>query len=107
MAEKKNNLTAFEKENIDTLKKICEFKLGTEANIVSCIYKNPELIYDVNLTLKDFGVNIWRVYFCIASDLILQEEKKILDDVTVGLYLQKHSKLKKKFDKIEKKKNSN
>ena len=94
MADNKKKLTAFEKENIDTLKKISEFKLGTEANIVSCIYKNPELLYDTKLTLKDFGVNIWRVYFCIASDIILQEEKKTLDDITVGLYLQKHDKLK-------------
>lgn len=98
MADNKKSLTAFEKENIDTLKKISEFKLGAEANIVSCIYKNPELLYDTKLTLKDFGVNIWRVYFCIANDIILQEGKKTLDDITVGLYLQKHDKLKKKFD---------
>ena len=65
---------------------------------MSCIFKNPELFYDANITLKDFGVNIWRVYFCIASDIILQEEKQTLDEITVGLYLQKHDKLREKFE---------
>lgn len=98
MANKDKKQSIFEEERINTLKKISEFKLGTEANIVSCIYKNPELLYDANITLKDFGVNIWRVYFCIASDIILQEEKQTLDEITVGLYLQKHDKLKEKFE---------
>jgi replicative DNA helicase len=72
--------------------------LACEANIVSCIYKNPELIYESKLKLDEFSNNIWKVYFTITDDLILKENKTALDEITVGLYLEKHSKLKSKYD---------
>lgn len=99
MAEKnKPELTPFEKETIDTAKQIMEYKLATEANVVSILYKSPDKFFDYNLTLEDFHNNIWRVYFQIASDLINVEKKEILDDITVGLYLEKHPKLKSKYE---------
>lgn len=72
--------------------------MACEANIVSCIYKNPELIYESKLKLDEFSNNIWKVYFTITDDLILKENKTALDEITVGLYLEKHSKLKSKYD---------
>lgn len=104
MAEQKTTkskdakLTGFEQEQIETLKQISAYKEACEANIVSILYKNPNRIYESNLKLEDFSHNTWRVYFQIASDIILLEEKSILDDITVGLYLEKHSKLQVKYN---------
>ncbi len=98
MAEKNQvKLSPFEKESIEAAKKVLEFKVAAEANVVSIIYKSPEQIYSTNLTLDDFNNNVWKVYFQIAYDLVLVEKKKSLDDITVGLYLEKHPKLKAKY----------
>ena len=96
--KKEVKLTAFEQELVETMKKVKEYKLSAEANIVSIIYKDPESLYNLDLKLEDFSNNIWRVYFNIASDLILKEKKPALDDITVGLYLEKHAKLREKYD---------
>lgn len=99
MAEKnQNKITAFEKEMIDTAKKVVEFKTAAEANVVSILYKAPDKLYDTNLTLEDFTENTWRVFFQIAHDVILVEKKSVLDDITVGLFLEKHPKLKIRYD---------
>lgn len=99
MAEKnKKKLTAFEEETIIVAKQILEYKLAAEANVVAILYKNPEELYNTNLTLEDFHNNTWKVYFQIAHDIILVEKKNILDDIVVGLYLEKHPKLKAKYE---------
>ena len=99
MAEKnKPKLTPFEEQQIEICKQVLDYKLNTEANVVSILYKNPSLLYDTNLTLEDFHHNVWRVYFNIASDIILVEKKNTLDELTVGFYLEKHKKLKNKYD---------
>lgn len=98
MAEKnKGKLTLYEQEMVNTAKKVVEYKLACEANVVSCIYKSPDIIYNTNLTLSDFSNNIWKVYYSIAHDIIVVEKKNVLDDITVGLYLEKHPKLKVKY----------
>ena len=96
MAEK-NALTPFQTEQIETAKKIVEYKLACEANVVACLYKSPEELYDINLSLEDFHNNVWKVYFQIAYDIVMVEKKNVLDDITVGLYLEKHPKLKAKY----------
>lgn len=99
MAEKNSKpLTPFEKEMIDTAKQILEYKLSAEANIVSILYKNPEEFYNINLELAEFTNNTWRVYFQIAHDIVLVEKKNVLDEITVGIYLDKHLKLKAKYE---------
>lgn len=99
MAEKNNNkITAFQQEIIDTAKKVMEFKVAAEANVVSILYKSPDKLYDTNLSLDDFSENTWKVYFQIAHDIILVERKNVLDDITIGLYLEKHHKLRDKYD---------
>lgn len=98
MAEKNVKLTPFEKEQTEILKKIVEYKLAAEANIVSALYQEPELFYNVNLTLDDFSNNVWRVYFEIAYKLICVDKKTTLDNYVVGLYLQQHPKLKAKYE---------
>lgn len=100
MAQSKNNrkITPFQEMMLNAAKSVREFKLSCEANIVSIFFCKPELMYDYQLKLDDFTENTWRVYWQIAYDIVIKERKAILDDITVGLYLEKHPKLKKKYD---------
>lgn len=98
MAEKNRKITPFEQEQIDTAKIILDYKLNCEANVVSILYKSPDELYNYNLTLNEFHNNVWKVYFQIAYDIVLIEKKSVLDDITVGLYLEKHPKLRAKYD---------
>lgn len=90
--------TPFEKELIETIQEVAGYKLNCEANIVSILYRKPELFFENNLQRDEFNNNIWKVYWQIAHDIVIVEKKNILDDVTIGFYLEKHSKLKEKYD---------
>lgn len=99
MAEKNiAKATPFQKEQIETAKLILEYKKAAEANIVSIIYKMPEIIFSSNLTVEDFSDNAWRSFFAIAYGILIAEKKNVLDDITIGLYLEKHLKLKKVYE---------
>ncbi len=88
-----------DKDTLETVKKIQEYKEACEANIVSILWKEPELFFTYdNLKLEDFTYNQWKVYWTIGSEIVVKEEKPSLDDITVGLYLEKHPKLKKKYE---------
>ncbi len=98
-ASTKKEITPYEEELIKAANKVKDFKLSAEANIVSIFFKNSDLLYAYDtLKLKDFTNNVWKVYFTIAHELILKERKQTLDEITVGLYLEKHDKLKLKYD---------
>lgn len=99
MAQSKNEKkpTPFQEELIKAAKTVKEYKLACEANIVSIFYKKPDLLYDYQLKLEDFTENTWRVYWQIAFDIVIKERKSTLDEITIGLYLEKHSKLKQKY----------
>lgn len=90
-------ISPFEKQLLETIKKINEIKMSCEANIVASLYKNSDLIFSTNLDISEFSNNAWRVYFAIAEALIKVENKPNLDDMTVGLYLEKHDKLRDKY----------
>ena len=100
MAENKSSkkLTPYQEELLKAVKTVKEYKLACEANIVSIYYKKPDLMYDFELKLEDFTENTWRVYWQIAYDIVIKEHKPVLDDITIGLYLEKHNKLKKKYE---------
>lgn len=98
MAEKNPLKEKLSKEQLEILKKVVNYKINCEANIVSCFYKKPDELYNYKLTNVDFSNNIWKVYFQIAYDLVIVEHKNILNDITVGMYLEKHDKLREKFD---------
>ena len=100
MAENKSSkkLTPYQEELLKAVKTVKEYKLACEANIVSIYYKKPDLMYDFELKLEDFTENTWRVYWQIAYDIVIKEHKPVLDDITIGLYLEKHNKLKQKYD---------
>ena len=95
---KATKLTPFEQEQIEVLKRINEYKVTAEANVVSILYKEPDLLRETNLVLEEFSNNVWRVFFTIASDLVLVEKKNSLDQITVNLYLEKHKKLLAKVE---------
>lgn len=95
---KSSKLTAYQKEQIEVLKKINEFKLAAEASAVSIIYKCPEKLLNVNLSLEDITNNDWRVYFAIAHGMIVVEKNTSLTEIDINFYLEKHLKLKKKYE---------
>jgi len=82
-----------------SIKEIKSYKKACEANIVSILWKVPELFYSYNsLELKDFTYNEWKVYWTVGKEIVTSESKPALDEVTVGLYLEKHPQLKKKYE---------
>ena len=91
-------LTPYQKEQIEVLKKINEFKEACEANVVGIIYKEPDLLRENHIELTEFTNNCWKVYFEIAKEIIITEKKNVLDEITVGLFLSKHKKLSQKYD---------
>jgi len=84
---------------IEAIKQVNEYREPCEANIVSILYKTPDLIYEVDLKIQDFSNNIWRVYFAIFHGLVVKEKKSVLDDITIGLYLEKHLRLQNSYEK--------
>lgn len=91
-------LSAFDVEMAKAFKEVKKYKVACEANVVSLLWKNPELIYSyADLELEDFNENMWRVYFEIATDVVLRENK-VLDEITVNFYLEKHKKLAEKYE---------
>ena len=95
--QEKRKLTPYQQELVETIKKIKEFKLAVEANIVAILWSNKDLYFNyTNLKLTDFSSNYWRVYWQIGYDVVVKE-KKILDEITINFYLEKHEKLKEKY----------
>ena len=91
--------TNISKSELDAIKKVKEYKLICESNIVSILWKNSDLYFDYdNITLNNFTHNEWKVYFQIGKDIITKEKKQSLDEITVNLYLEKHLKLKEKYE---------
>jgi len=89
--------SAYDIELAKAFKQVKEFKKLCEANIVSLLWKTPELFFsNEKLELDDFDENMWKVYFEIAKDIIIKENK-VLDEITVNFYLEKHKKLEKKY----------
>lgn len=94
---KNKKLTPYQEITVKTYNKIIEYKTICEANIVSLLWKNSDLFYSYDdLKLEDFNVNMWKVFFQIAYDIAIKE-KKVLDEITVNFYLEKHLKLKEKY----------
>lgn len=94
MSKNEDKITITEREAIS---KVLEYKKIAETNIVSILWKNPDLfhMYD-SLTVKSFSDNRCKVYFAIGYDII-KKENKTLDEITIDMYLEKHEKLKDKY----------
>ena len=90
---KENKMT-----NKEAVEKISELRIISEMNIVSMLWKNPDLyfVYD-ELNLDSFTHNKAKVYYQIGNDIVIKEQK-ILEPITIDMYLEKHDKLKKKYE---------
>ncbi|EPB8173109.1 helicase [Clostridium perfringens] len=95
----KAKMLEFDEKEKETIKKIRDYKLIDESNIVSILWKDPELFFTYdNLSIKNFIHNEWKVFYQIGYDVVVNENKKHLDEITVNLYLEKHPKLKAKYE---------
>lgn len=92
----------FDEELLKASKKVMEYKLACEANIVAICWAVPDMYYTYDkLNIKSFHNNCWKVYFQIGYDIIIKERKQVLDEITIGLYLEKHLKLKAQYEKYK------
>lgn len=97
MSEKRK-LTPYEEELKKATAQIRSYKDICEANIVSLFWKNQDLIYMYpKLNIKMFHNNMWKVYFTVCYEVVIKENK-LLEPITVNFYLEKHPKLREKFD---------
>ena len=95
----KTNAIEIDKKEIEAISKIKDYRLICEANIVSILWGSPDLYFNYeNLTIKNFIHNEWKVFFQIGFDILIKEKKQTLDEMTVNLYLEKHLKLKEKYE---------
>lgn len=94
----KKERTPFQQQCIDVLKSINEYRTGCEANACAILWKKPDLLRQSSLILDDFLNNVWRCYFEILREIVIDEGKTAVDDVVVGLHLEKHPKLKAKYE---------
>lgn len=92
MSKEKNKITERE-----AIAKVLEYKKIAETNIVSILWKNPEMfhMYD-SLNTNSFSDNMCKVFFTIGYDIV-KKESKTLDEITIDMYLEKHEKLKEKY----------
>lgn len=82
----------------ECVKKISELREIAELNIVASLFIEPNLYFEHDeLTLDTFTLNKSKVFFQIGYDIVVKEQKT-LEPITVDLYLQKHLKLKDKYE---------
>lgn len=87
-----------EKEQKEQFRKmLAKTKNTAESYVVLSIYKNPELYFDSNLKAEDFHDQIWKFYFAVAVKAI-EGEKKVLDDIVIGLIVSENDVLQKMYD---------
>lgn len=99
MSDKTTNGTGIDDRELKAISKVKDYRLIAEANIVSILWRNPDLYFNYeNLTRNNFMHNEWKVFFQIGYDIIIKEKKQTLDEMTVNLYLEKHLKLKEKYE---------
>lgn len=76
---------------------LVETKNSAESYCVLSLYKNTELYFDSNLKVDDFHSPLWKFYFAIAEKAI-KKEKKVLDDIVIGLIVGDNEVLEKMYD---------
>jgi replicative DNA helicase len=85
-------------EILKSKKQVLEYKETVESHIIGALYKDKEKIYQSDIDLDDFNNNIWKVYFAIINNIIKKENKQVIDDININTFLEKHSKLKIKYE---------
>lgn len=81
-----------------TISQLQEYSVPVQANIIATLYKKPTLLYDYSdLKIEDFSENVWRVYLAIMQGLVLIEKKEVVNEYSIGVYLEKHTALADKY----------
>lgn len=96
--QKNEKLTEYQKEKqkeIEAIELIKSYKEPAEANVIGCIYHNPEILLSEKIKWEDFTYNHWKVYFTIASEL-LNEQKSFSED-NIEFYLNQHPNLAEQY----------
>ncbi len=76
---------------------LTEYLKNSEANIVACLYSDPQLFNTHDALEEKMVDNLWKVYYVIGRDMVNVEDKLSLDEMSIGFYLEKHAKLKEKY----------
>lgn len=98
MGKEKEETKTYEQKLKEVLDKIKEKKDIAETYVASVVYCRPEYLQEEKLDIELFSNNEWKVYYIIASEIVLTEKKKKLDDITIGIYLQNHDNLRKMYN---------
>lgn len=61
---------------------LLEFRVNIEANIIACIFKDPDLISDINFTSQSFKTKDARFLFGLANKL-KEKNATVFDEVTI------------------------
>lgn len=81
------------------LHKIKEISKPVEANIIGCLWKEPNLYYDYSdLHKKMFHNSVWRFFFTIGSKIVNKGITEI-DEVAIEMYLKDYNKAREAYDK--------
>lgn len=63
-------------------KELLNNRINTEGNVIACIYKDPMLLDETNLSIKDFITTDGRFYFSLASKL-KKDKYNVFDEVSI------------------------
>jgi replicative DNA helicase len=90
-----------EVREVDKIKqKIKEIMKPIEANIIGCLWSNPNLYFDyADLERKLFKNPIWEFYFTIGLKMAKKGINK-LDEVATELYVHENEKVKAKYEEF-------
>lgn len=93
----KTELTPYQKQMVETKKKIDKYRLNDESFLVASCYKNPELVFEFanNVTLEDFSSNYWKCYWTVVKELVTVKKATVIDELTFNQYLLEHPKVEK------------
>lgn len=80
--------------------KVLQYKKNCELSILGALYKNIENLYHHDLKLKNFETNVCKIYYTIINQIIIKEKKQEIDDITIGVFLEKFPKLKNKYEEF-------
>lgn len=84
-------------KEIPVSEQIDEYLKNSEANIVACLYSEPEYFNTYDKLEEEIYNNVWRVLYVIGREMVTTEGKTSLDEISVGFYLEKHPKLKEVY----------
>lgn len=81
----------------NAIKKVFEYKLIAESNIVAIVWKNPDLYHTCDIKSDMFSSRDWRLYWEVGKEIIIDAKKGSLDDVTVAMHLKMFPEIQERY----------